>query len=664
MSTTNCPGLFRPGKIGNIEIRNRSVMPSMGLSSTVGGYVNDICIRHYVERAKGGFGLICLEHICVDAPLGLNTADMLRIDNDSFIPGLRKLTEAVHAEGAKIVAEISHTGRGAKKEITGEQPVGPSAVPMPMMYIIGVERPAPRELTIDEIKAIEDKYAEAALRAKKAGFDGVEIHSTGYYLCLQFLNSLINLRTDEYGGSIQNRMRFLENIIGKIRKLCGEDFPVIVKATLFQAGDPTGISFQDGMYITQRLCELGVDAIEVMGGGTQVMPDDNSLPFTASPANAMAPLAKAFRDFARGMFGENLKTQFIAGGDIRKAEHIQQLFDDDVCDFVFIGKSCVVEPHFVKLLEEGRDGEIHPCLGCYVCVGDQLQAGSHCSCSGNGALSIGSRYDLPAVDKVKKVLVIGGGPAGIEAAKVLKKRGHDVTIMEKSDKLGGQIYYAQEPLKKDHFKALIPYFYATVEALNIPVIYNTEATVENVLEFNPDVVICAAGTKERKLPIPGIDLPHVLSGKDYFGGVRKVEGKRVVVVGGGDVGCEVAERLGSEGHEVTLIEMTDMLAPGYMYGNRCVLMHGLHRYNVTMHLGQRCYSISEDKVTVADKHGFGFRFDIPCDNVVMCTGDAANDDICKQLKGLVPEIYNIGDSAEPSNLAKAHAAAFSLARSL
>ena len=247
---------------------------------------------------------------------------------------------------------------------------------------------------------------------------------------------------------------------------------------------------------------------------------------------------------------------------------------------------------------------------------------------------------------------------------MLKKRGHDVTIMEKSDKLGGQIYYAQEPLKKDHFKALIPYFYATVEALNIPVIYNTEATVENVLEFNPDVVICATGTKERKLPIPGIDLPHVLSGKDYFGGVRKVEGKRVVVIGGGDVGCEVAERLGSEGHEVTLVEMTDMLAPGYMYGNRCVLMHGLHRYNVTMHLGQRCYSISEDKVTVADKHGFGFRFDIPCDNVVMCTGDAANDDICKQLKGLVPEIYNIGDSAEPSNLAKAHATAYSLARSL
>lgn len=664
MSTCNCPSLFRPGKIGNVEIRNRSVMPSMGLSSTEGGYVNDICIRHYVERAKGGIGLIMLEHICVDAPQGLNTANMLRIDNDSYIPGLKKLTDAVHAEGAKIAAEISHTGRGAKREIIGEQPVGPSPIAMPMMYIIGVERETPRELTIPEIQIIEDRYAQGALRAKKAGFDAVEIHSTGYYLCVQFLNSLSNQRTDEYGGSIENRMRFLENIISKIKVLCGEDFPIIVKPTLFQAGEPTGMSFQDGMYVVKRLCELGVAAIEVMGGGTQVMPDDTSLPFTASPAIPMAPLAKAFRDYAKQLFGDDLKTQFISGGDVRKGEHIQKLYDDDVCDYVFIGKSLVVEPHFVRLLEEGKEELIHPCIGCYVCASDQLATGAHCYCSGNGALYIGSRYDLPAVDKVKKVLVVGGGPAGIEAAKVLKTRGHDVTIMEKSDKLGGQIYYAQEPLNKEHFRALIPYYYATVKALDIPVIYNTEATVETVAEFNPDVVILATGVKERKLPIPGIDMPHVLTGKEYLIGDKKVEGKRVVVVGGGDVGCEVAEKLGSEGHEVTLLEMNDILAPGYTFGNRCCLLHGLHRYNVTIHMGQKCHSIFEDKVVAADKVGFGFRFDIPCDNVVMCTGDVANDDLVAKLHGVVPEVYNIGDSAEPSNLAKAHASAYSLARSL
>lgn len=656
MPNISCPNLFRPGKIGNVEVRNRSFMPSMGLSSTVGGYVNDTCIRHYAERAKGGFGMISSEVTCIDAPLGLNTANMLRADNDSYIPGLKKLAEAVHAEGAKILLQISHTGRGAKREIIGDQPVGPSPIPMPMMYIIGVERETPRELTIPEIEAIEDKYAEGALRAKKAGFDGVEIHCTGYYLCTQFMNASSNKRTDKYGGSVENRFRFVENIIKKIRVLCGEDFALLVKPSLLSG---EGITFQDGMYFVKRFVELGVDGIEVMAGGTQTMPDDTSIPFTASPPTPLAPAAKAFRDYARQITNGNLKTQFIAGGDIRKGEQIEKLFTDDVCDFVFIGKSCIVEPHFVRLLEEGKDELIHPCIGCYVCASDQLSVGAHCYCSGNGAMFNESRYDLPPATKAKKIVIAGGGPAGIEAAKVLKKRGHEVMIIEKTDRLGGQIHYAKEPLMKDHFKALIPYFNATVKALDIPVLYNTEANVDNILAMDPDVVICATGVKPGKLPIPGIDLPHVLTAKDYLGGERKVEGKRVVVVGGGDVGCEVAEKLGSEGHDVTLLEMLDVLAPGYMFGNRCVLLHGLHRYNVTVHLGHKCHSITENCVVAADK--IGFRFDIPCDNVILCTGDLANNDLYRALWGRVPEIYSIGDCDTPSNLAKAHAAAYGLA---
>lgn len=659
MSSCNCPSLFRPGKIGNMEIRNRSVMPSMGLSSTVGGFVNDTCIRHYVERAKGGYGLINVEVTCIDAPLGLNTANMLRADDDKYIPGLRKLADAVHAEGAKIVLEISHTGRGAKREIIGGQPVGPSPIAMPMFYTIGVERETPRELTVSEIEAIEDKYADGAYRAMQAGFDGVEIHATGYYLCVQFLSSDSNHRKDQYGGSAENRFRFVENIIKKVRAKCGEDFALLVKPSLLN-GD--SITVQDGMVFVKRMVELGVDAIEVMAGSTKVMPDDTDLPMTASPAFAMAQLAKMYRDYARKIMGENLKTQFIAGGNIRKAEEIEKAFQDDVCDFVYIGKSTVVEPHFVKLLEEGRDAEIHPCIGCFVCASDQLSTGAHCYCSGNGAMASDSHFDLPPAWGNKKIVIVGGGPAGVEAAKVLKKRGYDVTIMEKSGELGGQIHYAQEPLNKDYFKDLIPYFKATVKALNIPVMYNTEATVENVLALDPDVVICAAGVKPRKLPIPGIDLPHVISGKEYLDGTRTVKGRRVAVIGGGDVGCECAEKLGFEGYDVTLLEMTDVLAPGYMFGNRCVLMHGLHRYNVALHMGTRCYAIETDKIVAADK--IGFRYDIPCDCVVICTGDAANDDLYQELCGKVPEVYNIGDSVSPSNLAKVHAAAYALARNI
>lgn len=644
-----------------MELRNLSFMPSMGLSSTEGGFVNDTCIRHYVERAKGGFGLISTEHVCVDYPLGINTANQLRVDDDKFIPGLAKLAAAVHEYGTKIVMEISHTGRGAKREIIGQQAVGPSAVAMPMMYVTGVERETPRELTIPEIEAIEDRYAQGALRAKKAGYDGVQIHSTGYYLGVQFLNSSINLRTDMYGGPIENRFRFLENIIKKTRALCGSDFNVLVKCTLF-AG--SGITVEDGMYCVRRMVELGVDAVEVMGGGdvNKTSPDDNDLAFTASRPLPMAKLAKMYRQHAYDVFGPDMKMKFIYGGDVRDGAVIEEALQNDVCDFIGIGKSCIVEPHFVRLLEEGRDAEIHPCIGCYICASEQLATGAHCYCSGNGAMAHGSRFDLPAPDAVKKIIIVGAGPAGIEAAKILKLRGHDVKIMEKSGRLGGQIHYAVLPPMKEHLKRLIPYYEATIQANNIPVLFNTEATVENIMAEEPDVVICATGVKPGKLPVPGIDLPHVMSGKQYLDGEREITGKRVVVIGGGDVGCEVADKLAEDGAEVTIVEMLDVLAPTSTFINRSVMLHNLQRHHANWLLGTRCKSIYEGKIVAADK--IGYTWDIPCDNVVVCIGDPADDQLYNELTGLVPELYNIGDSSGRANLAKAHADAYGLARSI
>ena len=255
MAKTKYPTLLSPAKIGNVEIRNRTIMAAMGMSQSDNGFVNKATINHYAARAKGGVGAIIVEVTCVDTPLGLNTKGMLVIDDDKYIPGMADLAAAIHDGGAKAFLQISHTGRGARRAIIGDQPVGPSAVAMPYSYMMGLGNETPRELTIDEIHAIEEKYAQAALRAKKAGFDGVEIHSVGYYLGQQFLSSTANIRKDEYGGSRANRCRFHLNIIKRIKELCGDDFAIIVKLSVVEQGVDGGISIPDGIYYAKKFQE-------------------------------------------------------------------------------------------------------------------------------------------------------------------------------------------------------------------------------------------------------------------------------------------------------------------------------------------------------------------------------------------------------------------------
>ena len=312
--TDKYPNLLSKGTIGTLETRNKTVMCAMGINQSDKGFVNDAVINHYAERAKGGIGLIMIEVTCVDAPVGLNTSNMLVADDDKYIPGLTKLTDAIHVHGAKCMLQLSHTGRGSRRKITGHQPVAPSAVAMPYSFMMGLGNEEPRALTIKEIQEIEDKYAQAALRAKKACFDGVEIHSVGYYMGQQFLSSTANVRTDEYGGNPENRVRFHLNIIGKIKKLCGEDFPIVVKLSAVEQGEDAGITMQDGMYYAKRFQDAGADAIEVLAGtwkkeaGMEDMPDSASIPSSR----------KGQGDAVRGMPYWEMKTMIIPSGKQRR----------------------------------------------------------------------------------------------------------------------------------------------------------------------------------------------------------------------------------------------------------------------------------------------------------------------------------------------------------
>ena len=643
------PEIFKPGRIGRMEVRNRTIMPAMGCSASPGGYVNQAVINHYVERAKGGIGLIIVEVTCVDAPQGLNSLNMLRIDNDHFLPGMTRLAKAIHDNGAKCLLQISHTGRGAKRKVTNLQPVGPSAVAMPMMYNIGVENETPRELTIPEIQRIEDKYAQAALRAKRAGFDGVEIHSTGYYLGAQFLSRSANIRTDEYGGEPENRILFHKNVFSKIKKACGDDFTVCIKATLVQDED---ISFQDGAYYATRFAQIGFDGLEVMAGSMKTWPDKDDLPNTGCGENQMFDLAGAFKGIVAQAVPDS-RMQIFSGGRAHEPAAMNDALAAGKCDFVFLGKATFAEPHLVELIRQDRYAEARPCIGCGLCMTCQLDIGDPGRCSGNAVQGRGDQcFDLKPLESPKKVVIVGAGIAGVEAAVTAKKRGAEVVLFEADSRPGGQVKYACATPHKEFVARYIPYFEAILAANRVDVRYNTRATADMILAEKPDAVICATGVTPAVLPIHGFDKALVMNAKELLDG-RRQAGEKVVVVGGGVIGCETAELLLSQGKDVTVVEMLPELAGRMLFGNRCVLMAHLEGYGLKKELCSTVTEIRDGSVVVSGPDGVK---EIPCDSVIISVGDRPDNALARELEGKVAQVFCIGDSNVPDSFAESVAA--------
>lgn len=642
------PNLLSPGTIGSLEIRNKTVMCAMGMSQSDEGFVSQAVINHYVERAKGGIGLIMVEVTCVDTPLGLNTSRMLVIDDDKYIPKMTELADSIHQQGAKCLLQISHTGRGARRAVTGHQPVGPSAVAMPYSFMMGLSNEEPRALTIEEIQQIEDKYAKAALRAKKAGFDGIEIHSVGYYLGQQFLSSTANVRTDEYGGSPENRVRFHLNIIRKIKELCGEDFTIVVKLSAMEQGEDAGITMQDGMYYAKRFQDAGVDALEVLAGTWKKDASMADLPDSATPKGQAVGLCMALKMGIQKMTGAPATIKMIGGGRAQDPVVAESALTSGQCDFIFIGKGVLAQPDLVNLIDQDREDEIRPCLGCGVCIDVQLQDGACGKCSGNAVLGHGDNdYAIAPAKTPKNVMVIGGGVAGVEAARIAAKRGHHVSLYEKSDKIGGQMFYAATPPHKENMAPLIPYLAHQLELNHVDVHLGREITVDEILAQKPDAVVCATGVKASSLPIPGFEktiaAKKVLSGADT--------GSNIVIIGGGSVGCETAEFLAEKGKNVTVLEMLDTMAEKMVNVARTILMGHLKGMNVALLTSCKCLEIKDDCVIYLDESKA--QHSIPADTVIASIGDKPDNGLYQKLEGRINELYNIGDSRQPDSIATA-----------
>lgn len=632
------PNLLSPGKIGSVTLRNKTVMAAMGMSQSDNGFVNKAVLNHYAARADGGVGAVIVEVTCVDTPLGLNTNGMLVIDDDKYIPGMTQLADVIHKGGAKAFLQISHTGRGARRKIIEAQPVGPSAVAMPYSFMMGLANETPRALTVDEIHEIEEKYAQAALRAKKAGFDGVEIHSVGYYLGQQFLSSTANIRTDEYGGSRKNRMRFHLNIVRRIRELCGNDFALIIKLSVVEQGKDGGISIPDGIYYSKEFQKAGVDAIEVLAGKWSGESGKREKPESAYPDCMAMPLCQIVK--AGLILTTGKKTvKLIGGGRAQNPEKAEQALAKGKCDFIFIGHGLLVEPNLVKLIDEGREDEIRPCIGCGHCINNQLQHGERAICSGNAVLARGDNDPtITPAEKKKNVVVIGGGVAGVEAARIAAIRGHNVNLYEASDEIGGQINYADKPPFKDHFSLLKPYLRRQLELTGVTVHLGKTVTKEDILNMNADAVVCATGSKPVMLKIEGAD--RGIFAKDVLAGTPT--GRNVVVIGGGSTGSETAEYLGKQGKTVTIVEVSDVIAGNTGKTAQTVLLGHLKGYGVKILTECRAEKITASDVICKDKSGNTIT--LKADTVVFAVGERPDSTLYDELKDILPEVYNIGDS--------------------
>jgi 2,4-dienoyl-CoA reductase-like NADH-dependent reductase (Old Yellow Enzyme family)/thioredoxin reductase len=651
MNTTPAlKNLFEPAEIGSMMIKNRIVMPPMGTNLAVDGYVNRKILDHYEARARAGVGLIIVEVTGVDSPAGKNTANMLMLNDDKYIAGMAGLVKTIHRHGAKAVLQISHTGRGARQKITGVQPVAPSPIPMPFSSAIGYGGEMPRELTVAEIHVIERKYAYAAGRAKTAGFDGVMLHGTGYYLIAQFVSSTANVRCDEYGGDIERRARFPLEVIEAVKENVGNDFPLLYKMSALEMGEGAGLTLDEGRQLAVMLQDAGVHALELAGmiWGIEL----NMEPPPGEPRNMGLMLSPFIKSV--------VTIPVIAEGRIDPEEG-DKAITEGKADFIGMGRGLLTDPRLPEKALTRRFENIRPCIGCGRCTDNQLMKGLGVMCSVNPAVGHEARvHKLYRAKNIKKVAVIGGGPAGMEAARVASLRGHRVTLYEKEERLGGQLNQAVVPPHKNNLAVYLEYLKRQMPLQHVVVHTGTKATADIIRKLKPDAVIIATGVSMAKPDIPGADKPFVLSARSVLDG--KETGIKVAVIGGGLVGCETAEFLQKQGKQVTVIEMLDDIAGKMVYAQKTILEARLKAAGVTILTGAKCKEITDIGVTVRTKSGEVLH--IEAGSVVIAVGDRPNNALEHELKGIVHELHMVGDCVQPEGIAEAVAAGYHAALSL
>jgi 2,4-dienoyl-CoA reductase-like NADH-dependent reductase (Old Yellow Enzyme family)/thioredoxin reductase len=653
------PNLFSPININNMTLKNRIVMTAMHLGYTHEGKVTDRLIDFYTSRAEGGVGL-CIVGGCPIDEYG-SMSSMVNLNDDRYLPGLKSLTGAVQTAGAKIAAQLYQAGRYTHSSmIGGKKPFSSSAV---RSRFTGE---TPRALELDEIPAVQDKFAEAALRARQAGFNAVEILGSAGYLISQFLSPLTNLRMDRYGGSFENRMRFGLEVVLKVRELVGPDFPIMVRL----AGNdfmPGGNTNKEAMIFASELEKVGVDLFNVTGGWHE----------TRIPQLTMFVPRKAFVYLAQGIKSA-VTVPVIASNRINDPSIGEEIIRNGEADLVTMARALLADPQLPNKARGGKSGLIYHCIACNQGCFDRILQQMPVTCLVNpGAGLEAERKPMPSKRK-KKVLVIGGGPAGLKAACTAAERGHLVSIVERMDRLGGQLLLnAHIPGREETVLAAIDLI-NNLKAVQVHIVLNKEVDRSFIEETAPDAVVVATGGRPVVPDIRGIQTCGAVMAWDLLS-VKTNVGKKVVIVGGNAVGLETALFLAHQGtitpevfhflvvnkaetwdtlkdlinkgnKEVTVLEMTKHAGKDIGSSTRWTVMSELSRLGVTIITGATATEVLPDGL-IFEKNGV--KETLPADSVVIAAGTKPEDGLLKEIEDLVSEVDVIGDAKEPRNALEA-----------
>lgn len=680
--------LFSPMKIGNVEIKNRIVMAPMCMGfGQYNGCATETMMNYYEERAKGGVGLIFTEITRINDITGASSFGQLGMSHDYQIPALREMADRIHKHNCKIMVELHHPGRQNLGLMIGTVPICnvgsklmgnlytkiltqaviPQGKKLQDKHIVPrtvapskcerskMSDSVNRELSVKEIKRIICQFVEGAVRVKKAGCDGVELHAAHGYLIQQFLSPNTNKRTDQYGGSLENRMRFLLEIIDGIRLNCGKDFPIVVRLTVDEmyseiGQNGKGYNLEEGIKMAKILNDKGIDAIDVSSAAY------DTFNYWLEPTT----FTPGWRKYLASEVKKVVDIPVIAANLIRSPKQAEMQLEEGTQDFISLGRPLIADPHWPNKVKSGNENLIKRCVCCLYCFESMMKGAynyTHGNCSVNPFVGR-ENVSLKQNGNGRKVLIIGAGCAGLTAAELLSKRGFDVTVLEKESKQGGQLNLASKPPHKEKINWVCEDLLSNAINSGAKVLFNTKADKDIIASYSPEIVITATGG--NAIHPKSFNGDNVVTVTQVLNGDIDISNKKVAVIGSGMTGLETSELLVSKGNKVTVVEMADKIAPGAWFQQLDDALPVLKKAGTEFLTSHKLLSVSSSGIeleNLKEEKAVAIKVDF----VVLSLGVRSDNSLYNEIKNSDSyKVYNIGDSNKIGRIANATESAYQL----